>query len=262
MIYNRIPVKFCGLRKINLPEISYQHDIVQYLVFTDLELPNYYRVDFCNEGDTVCIPMTGDSTGVQIPDEFMLTGKPVIAYVVLTGVDECAVETRFEARLPIYKRPPSSDIEPTPAEQQEIDSLISALNDGVTRSETAAGAAEGAARRAATSEVNAAESERQAAGSATAAGESKTAAETAQGKAEDAQEKAEEAQGKAEDAQDAAERYASDANADAERAEQAAANAGYMDVHIDDNGHLIYTRTDAVDIDFELIDGHLIMEAV
>ena len=48
----------------------------------------------------------------------------------------------------------------------------------------------------------------------------------------------------------------------AERAEQAAADAGFMDVAINDAGHLIYTRTDAVDVDLKLVNGHLIMEAV
>lgn len=49
----------------------------------------------------------------------------------------------------------------------------------------------------------------------------------------------------------------------AERAEQAAGTSGYMDVEIDESGHLIYTRTDAVDVDFSLDDnGHLIMEVI
>lgn len=57
--------------------------------------------------------------------------------------------------------------------------------------------------------------------------------------------------------------YAADANRDADRAEQAANTAGYMEIEVDGNGHLIYTRTDAVDVTFNLdADGHLLMEAV
>ena len=49
----------------------------------------------------------------------------------------------------------------------------------------------------------------------------------------------------------------------AERAEQAATTAGYLDVEIDENGHLIYTRTDQVDVDFALDSaGHLLMEVI
>ena len=76
----------------------------------------------------------------------------------------------------------------------------------------------------------------------------------AQGKAEDAQEAAETAQGKAEDAQEAAE-------TSADRAEQAAQNAGYMFFNIDENGDLIYQRTENVDVDFYLEDGDLFVEA-
>ena len=54
---------------------------------------------------------------------------------------------------------------------------------------------------------------------------------------------------------------AQSASADADRAEQAANNAGYLDVKIVD-GRLIYTRTDAVDVDFALNNGRLIMEAI
>ena len=54
---------------------------------------------------------------------------------------------------------------------------------------------------------------------------------------------------------------ASEAYTSAERAEQAATTAGYLDVEIV-NGRLIYTRTDAVDVDFELENGRLLMEVI
>ena len=58
-----------------------------------------------------------------------------------------------------------------------------------------------------------------------------------------------------------ADQSAQSASADADRAEQAANNAGYLDVKIV-GGRLIYTRTDAVDVDFALNNGRLIMEAI
>jgi len=73
---------------------------------------------------------------------------------------------------------------------------------------------------------------------------------------------------RAETAKEEARASAEDASASAEsaeewadKAEQAASDAGYMEFHIDDNGHLIYERTSNVDqIDFELVNGHLILE--
>lgn len=56
---------------------------------------------------------------------------------------------------------------------------------------------------------------------------------------------------------------ASEASVSADRAEQAAATAGFMVMEIDSNGNLIYTKTDAVDADFEIdSNGDLIMEVV
>lgn len=47
----------------------------------------------------------------------------------------------------------------------------------------------------------------------------------------------------------------------ADRAEQAAAQAGYVFVEIDENGHLILTRTENTNVDFYLSNGHLFVEA-
>lgn len=73
---------------------------------------------------------------------------------------------------------------------------------------------------------------------------------------------------RAETAKEGARGYAESASASADeaeewadKAEQSAEDAGYMEFHIDDNGHLILERTSNVDqVDFELVNGHLILE--
>ncbi len=49
-----------------------------------------------------------------------------------------------------------------------------------------------------------------------------------------------------------------------EEAEHLAAVSGYMEFHMDERGHVIYTRTDATDVDFRIDAdaGHLILEVV
>lgn len=132
MTYNRIPVTFeAFVRIVTGPPISYQYDVKQMLIIKGLDLPEYYEVDFCNDGDAQTITMVGTADGVQIPDVFLMTGKKVKAYIILTGTDEGAVETRYEITLPVRKRPARSDIQPTPAEQQQIDELIRRLNEAV-----------------------------------------------------------------------------------------------------------------------------------
>lgn len=90
--------------------------------------------------------------------------------------------------------------------------------------ESAEAAAESASA-ASTSETNAAASEQAAATSAEEAGESATAAEEW-----------------------------------ADKAEQAAGTSGWMEMVINAAGHLIYTRSEVVDVDFSLSNGHLIAE--
>ena len=108
--------------------------------------------------------------------------------------------------------------------------------------------------------VDAAEAARDAALAAQAAAES--ASETAQessGDAASARATAIEAMMIAHDYRDAAQEYAQASAASADRAEQAATTAGYMDFYIDEDGHLIYQRTETIeDVDFELENGRLI----
>lgn len=93
MTYNRIPVTFeAFVRIVTGPPISYQYDVKQMLIIKGLDLPEYYEVDFCNDGDAQTITMVGTADGVQIPDVFLMTGKKVKAYIILTGTDEGAVE--------------------------------------------------------------------------------------------------------------------------------------------------------------------------
>lgn len=262
MIYNKIPAVFSGTSRIAIAEpVNYQYDVAQILVISGLELPEYYEVDFCNVGDTQTITMVATADGVAIPDNLLLTGKRIKAYIVVQGEDEGAVETRYEVTIPVNKRPERSDIEPTPSEQSTIDSLIAALNDGVGRSEDAADDAEGSANEASdyasaalaskqaakASEYAAKASEENANASATAAANSATdSAQSATASANSAS---------------AAAQSAVDANIDADRAEQAAVSAGYMFFYIDERGHLIYQRTSTVQVDFYLHDGHLYVKS-
>ena len=143
MIYNRISVAFGSLRRVTAPAINYQYDVTQVLVIRGLPLPEYYVVDFCNEGDATVIPITGTSDGVEIPDALLQTGKPIKAYIVIASGDG-DIQTRYEVKIPVTTRPQRQDITPTDPQQQQIDTLVAALNDGVSRAEDAASMLENA----------------------------------------------------------------------------------------------------------------------
>ena len=237
MIYNKIPVVFGALRNIFGPAVNYQYDVKQILVISGLDLPEYYEVDFCNEGDEQTITMVGSASGVEIPDEFLLDGRNVKGYLVIQGEDAGAVETRYEITIPVNRRPRRSDIEPTPAEQQQIDQLIENMNAAVTRSEAAA-------------ETAAAEVE--------AAGAS---AEESDKSAQDAEAWAV-GQRNGVDVEPTDETYQNNSKFYSELAAQGAEESGYawFDVH-DDDGHMYVYISDNLseDVSFAIDEftGHL-----
>lgn len=249
MEYNKIPVTFHKRRRTSTEEINYVYDIKQVLVISGIEgLPETFRVDFCNEGDAETKPMLGSGGSVEIPDEYLQTGKLVKAYIVLSGT-EGDVETRYEIDIPVRFRPPDSGETPTPEQQSIIDQLIAALNEGVESAEQSAEDSEAWAKgtrggeavteedetfeknafyyaaKAGASADAAANSAGAASTSAGDAANAKTAAETAQGKAEAAQQAAETARDGAVAAKDQAQRIVDGAASAIDQAKTTAVNA-------------------------------------
>lgn len=224
-----------------------------YLQIEGVDLPASYEVDFSNSrtgGDSVT--MIGDENGVLIPTQFIATGKDVFAFLYHVGADYG--KTVYTFCIPNRVRPDRTDDTPEPEQQSVIDQAIAALNTAVAQTaqdvldadESAQSAAE-SAENAAQSATNAGTSESQASASATSAAQS-----------------AQQAGASASTASAAATSASASANSaatDADRAEQAAAQSGYMFFYIDENGDLHYQRTDNVDVDFYLNDGDLYVRA-
>ena len=178
----------------------------------------------------------------EVPHE-VLVGTGLVTVSVFGG----SLITVNTATVDIHASGYISDAEhstdPTPGIYEQILSHLENLEDIAEQ----VGDAEQAAANAAQSEQNAAVSAeaadlsaRTAVSSATAAAASASSAATSENNASAS---------------------ASVAQQSADRAEQAAGNAGFMFMEIID-GHLIYERTDQVDVDFELDGGHLYMEGV
>ena len=212
----------------------------------DLDLPAAYQVDFSNKltGGTA-LTVVGNSDGALIPTSLIDSGKDVYAFLYYTGVG--FGKTTHVFRINNNRRAKRGTPAPDPGQQSVIDATIAALNTAVestaadaeqtasdaARAEAARTAAETAEDNVEASATAAAQSEANAAGSASTASTAATSASAS----------------------------AASAATNADRAEQAANTAGYLDVEIVD-GRLIYTRTDAVDVDFALNNGRLIMEAI
>lgn len=224
MVYNRIQVAFGALKKITGPPLQWQYNEKQILVISGLDLPEYYDVDFCNEGDADTITMTASASGVEIPDQFLLTGKKLIAYIVV--VDGEAVNTVGQITFPVNVRGRRTDISPEPAGQQQIDQLIATMNEAV---ENAADSAEESERQAGISGEYATDSEAWAVG-----------------------------QRDGTDVESTDETYQNNSKYWSQMAQQAAGKDGWVSFYIDENGHLHYVKTENAALRF-YIDavGHL-----
>lgn len=231
-----------------------KEDYGLYLKIEGLELPPTYEVDFSNsEHNGSSVTMIGNSDGVLIPRQFISSGKDVFAFLYHVGADYG--RTVYKFRIPNKLRPDRTDEEPTPEEQSVIDQAIASLNTAVAQTAQdvldADASAQSAAESAETATAKASEAAASEAQAGTYAG---NAAQFAVQSAASAQASAQSAS--------AASQSAQHANADAERAEQAAAQAGWLHCWIGENGHLMLERTSNAAVDFSLVDGRLIMEAL
>ena len=230
-----------------------KEDYGLYLKIEGLELPSTYEVDFSNsEHSGTSVTMIGNADGVLIPSQFIASGKDVFAFLYHVGADYG--RTVFKFRIPNKLRPDRTDEEPTPEQASTIDQAISALNTAVAKTAQDVIDADASAQSASADAERAEEARTDAQNYATQAEQSATDASQSASQASASA-------GTASAAATSASASAASAYADAERAEQAASTAGYLDVEIVD-GRLIYTRTDAVDVDFALNNGRLIMEAI
>ena len=217
------------------------------------DLPATYRIDFANNKERgEALPVYGDETGAEVPEELIATGKDVFAFYV--HIEDGFARTAHAWRIPNHLRAKAGDREPTPAQQNSIDQAISALNTAV---EKTSADVETTARNVTETDQNATRAEQardraeaardSAANSADSAGRSAmTASQSAQSAELDRRE---------------ADRYAREAEESATKAEQSAAQSGYLWFYIE-NGKLYMDRTANTQVDFFMRDGKLYVEEI
>ena len=224
------------------------------LSISGIDLPAEFECHFSNSRSVAAKRQIGENGVVAIPDEYFLSNAAqIFCWIYLHPTVDSGV-TEYEIVIPLRPRPNVDPAEPTQEQQDIVDQAIAALNVAMAATSADAESASASATAASNSASAALASQNAAAQSATAAGNSASAAHTSELNASASA-------SAAANSASAASASATSAYNDAERAEQAAATAGYLDVEIVD-GDLIYTRTDAVDVDFELVEGNLVMEAV
>lgn len=110
-----------------------QWDKGQRLIITGCDLPERYQVHFSNEELGKSKPMIGDATGVDIPDEYLQSGKDVHVWVYV--VDSTHAETEYHGIIKVTPRAEPTDLDPTPVQKTVIDQAMVLLEEAVVKSE-------------------------------------------------------------------------------------------------------------------------------
>lgn len=108
----------------------YQYDYGLELNIVGGILPDTFEIHFANDPKGEAKTQIVENRVVAIPDEYLLSGKNVYAWIFLhRGADDG--ETVFLIEIPVRPRAAPSDDSPTPVEQSAITEAIAALQDGV-----------------------------------------------------------------------------------------------------------------------------------
>lgn len=118
-------------RVVGESNFLWQYDYGQKMRLTGVELPMSYTVHFSNSSRGASIPSIGNASGVSIPDQVLLTGKPVYFWLFL-HVGESDGQTAYANIINVHPRANLPEIDPPDPEQQSIlDELMAALNAGI-----------------------------------------------------------------------------------------------------------------------------------
>ena len=131
---NITTVYFTGGRTGKAQSLT-QYDYGQILQFSGIDLPEIYEVYFSNDPTTPgkAKKQIGTASGVTIPDEYLLTGLPVYAWVYVHTGDSDG-ETVYSVMIPVRQRAEPTPEEPTPVQQDAITEAIAAMQEMVTHS--------------------------------------------------------------------------------------------------------------------------------
>ena len=107
-------------------------DYGQQFEFVDITLPETFEVIFSNSATSAGTgkKMIGSNQRCLIPDEYLKTGQPIYAWVLVHDGEDDG-RHMYSIKSPVDDMPDTSPEEPTPVEQSVISQAITALNSAV-----------------------------------------------------------------------------------------------------------------------------------
>lgn len=112
----------------------FQYDYGLKLVVTGITLPEEYTVHFCNTGNAAAKTVTGDSTGVPIPDEYLRSGDDIHAYIYLKEDDVYGYSV-LHIHIPVVDRAAIDTEEITPIDHTFIEDALETIAEDLEKTE-------------------------------------------------------------------------------------------------------------------------------
>lgn len=111
----------------------FQWDYGQIMRFQGAALPASFEVHFANVPDVgAATVQVGSNSQVEIPNEYLITGLPVYAWIFLSEGDADG-ETVYAIKTPVIRRPMPADITIPSAQRTAVQQAIAALNAAADR---------------------------------------------------------------------------------------------------------------------------------
>lgn len=111
-------------------EPVFQYDYGLTLVIDGVTLPSEYKVHFGNTKSAANKTAIGGSEGVAIPDEYLLNGEDIHAYLYLSTNENNGFSV-YHIRIPVTDRAAIAEEEITPIQHNVIDEALEALREAV-----------------------------------------------------------------------------------------------------------------------------------
>ena len=113
---------------------AFQYDYGLKLIIDGVELPVEYEVQFGNTTSHANKTAIGDATGVLIPDEYLLNGEDIHAYLYMHTEQDDGYSV-YHIHIPVIGRAAIAEEEITPIQHDVIEEALEALADAVEKTD-------------------------------------------------------------------------------------------------------------------------------
>lgn len=131
---NNIVTAHAGEKTYIKTDPVFQYDYGLILMIDGVTLPEEYDVQFGNSNSASAKTVTGGANGVQVPDEYLLNGEDIHAYLYMHTSEDDGFSV-YHIHIPVIDRAAIAEEEITPIEHNVIKEALEKLAEAVEETE-------------------------------------------------------------------------------------------------------------------------------